>query len=191
MTTINCGSLEEKYNHNHHKYNQIKEELSLAYLSSICAFLEFDLQPGNRLLDNSKTDCTITAPKGKFDIKSIRIDVQMKCTSSPKFDKKGENLLYSIDCDLYKMICSKEHTQLLLFVHLLPEDVDKWVIVGEKELTVSETMLWYSAVGSTKELKQDQEKIQVKIPLTNVVDIDSLHGMLKKRSENKVITNED
>jgi hypothetical protein len=188
---VNCGCFDKIYEHSDDNYNDIKENISLAYLSSICAFLEFDLQHSSRLIDKAKTDCTITAPRGKFDIKSIKIDVQLKCTSSPKFDKKGENLLFSINCELYRMIRSTKFDPLLLFVHILPEEVGKWVTVGEKELTVSEIMLWYSAAGSLKEPEQGQKSIQVEIPLKNVVTADSLHKLLKKRSENMVITNED
>lgn len=188
---VNCGCILESLPHSDSKYNQIKEELSMAYLTPICAFLGFELQRSNRLLDNTGIDCTITAPSGKFDIKGIKIDLQMKGTSTPVLDKNGENLLFCIDCRLYEMMRSEGFTQLLLFVHILPEEINKWVVVGEKELTVSEMMLWYSAVGSTQQIELNQKKIQVKIPITNVVNNESLYRLFKKISEGEVITNED
>ena len=113
---VNCGCIPESLPHSDSKYNQIKEELSMAYLTPICAFLGFELQRSSRLVDNTGVDCTITAPSGRFYIKGIKIDLQMKGTSTPVLDKNGENLLFCIDCGLYEMMRSERLKPLGGFV---------------------------------------------------------------------------
>ena len=60
--SIYCGCLEQPYNHNDWRYNQIKEELCFTYLSTICAFLGATLERKTRPMDNAGVDATIELP---------------------------------------------------------------------------------------------------------------------------------
>lgn len=69
----------------------------------------------------------------------------------------------------------------LLFVLILPQDVERWVSVEEKKLIACETMLWYDATGQIAE--SDGDKISIRIPLTNKVNKDSLYRLLTRQME--------
>lgn len=56
--SVYCGCLEQPYNHNDWRYNQIKEELCFTYLSTICAFLGATLERKTRPMDNAVVDAT-------------------------------------------------------------------------------------------------------------------------------------
>lgn len=176
---VNCGSFPQQYGHNHKGYNQLKEELSLAYLSSICAYIGAELKRSGRIMDNDGVDVTISMPRGEGRPIPLHLDVQLKCTSVPMY-VGGEYLSFQINKVLFDGLCQeKKCSPWLLFVLILPQDVERWVSVEEKELIARETMLWYDATGQVAE--QDAERITVRIPLSNKVNKDSLYHLLTKQ----------
>lgn len=178
---VNCGSFSQKYDHNHRIYNQIKEELCFAYLSPICAYIGAEIKHSGRLMDNSGVDVTISLPRGEGHPIPLHLDAQLKGTSVPKYIGE-EYLSYPIDRTLFNDLSNKNKSApWLLFVLILPQDVERWVSVEEKKLIACETMLWYDATGQVAE--SDGDKITIRIPLINKVNKDSLYRLLTKQME--------
>lgn len=178
---VNCGSFPQQYDHNNTMYNQIKEELCFAYLSPICAYIGAEIKHSGRLMDNTGVDVTISLPRGEGHPIPLHLDVQLKGTSVPKY-VGGEYLSYQMDRTLFDDMSTKNKSApWLLFVLILPQDVERWVFVEEKRLITCETMLWYDATGQVAE--SDGDKITVRIPLNNRVNKDSLYRLLMKQME--------
>lgn len=178
---VNCGSFPQQYEHNHMKYNQLKEELCFAYLSPICAYIGADLQHGGRIMDNGKVDATIFLPMGEGRPVPLHIDLQLKGTSVPKY-VGNDCISYQIERSLFDGMSNKmKSSPWLLFVLILPQDVERWVSVEDKELIARETMLWYDATGQIVE--SDSENVTVHIPLSNKVNKESLYRLLTMQIE--------
>ncbi|MFT0899513.1 DUF4365 domain-containing protein [Candidatus Methanoprimaticola sp. MG2] len=178
---VNCGSFSHKYEHNNSRYNQIKEELSFAYLRQICAYIGAGIEYAGKQMDNSGVDVIISLPRGEGHPIPLHLDVQLKGTSTPKYDREG-HLAYKIDKKLFDDLSSKKKcSPWLLFVLILPQDVEGWISIEEKELIARGSMLWYDATGQVT--KPNKKNITVKIPLSNKVDENSLYHLLIKQME--------
>lgn len=188
--SVNCGCYPEQYEHNNTIYNLIKEELSFAYLKPICAFLGAELAKHERRMDDAGFDARITIPPGLIGMAPVSVELQLKGTSVPRYDSSGEHLLFSIRTSLYNLLReTRSAAPLLLFVLVLPQDIDEWVSVGDKKLTVSRHMLWYSAAGQGN--LATGETVQVKIPVSNKVTKDSLYRILTMAADGEAISNDN
>ena len=180
---VKCGSFPQQYDHNDKIYNQIKEELSFAYLSPICAYIGAELTRSGRLMDNGGVDAKISLPKGEGHPFPLHLDIQFKATSVPKYVGE-EYISFQIDKELFDGMSSrKKSSPWLLFILILPQDVENWVSVSEKELIARGTMLWYDATGQVAE--SDGDKITIRISPSNKVNKESLYRLLIEQMEVK------
>lgn len=187
---IRCGSYTQIYDHNDKKYNGIKECLSISYLGTICSYLDVTYEVRNRAADNNKIDLTIQR-FNKYNedgwIKSPRIDFQMKTTSVPKYS--CEYLNYNVNRETFEALSGYTSVPHILAILVLPEDVDKWVTITTDKLIVTEKMYWYNISTSDMKINGSQKNITLKIPLTNIINKESLTKMLDLTSSREVIEN--
>jgi hypothetical protein len=122
--------------------------------------------------------------------KPLSIDLQMKCTSKPEYDGSKEHILFSMDSDLFRTMHEPGSTPMLLFLHILPESPEEWVVQDNKKIILKETTFWYSAINQN-EPPSDNKSIRIKIPVNNMVTKDSLYQMFCKVSRKEDIINED
>ena len=182
-TSVYCGALPQIHEHNSPVYDQIKEEICFAYLQHICAYIGAELKRSGRPMDNGKVDATVSLPRGEGRSFPLHLDVQLKCTSVPNFID-DEHISYQIDRELFDGLSSKNKSvPWLLFILILPEDVESWVSVEQNELIARGSMLWYDATGQV--IKPDAKSTTVHIPVSNKVNKDSLYHFLIKQTEGK------
>jgi len=192
--TVPCGGFPELYPHNYYIYDQIKESISIEYLRSVCAYLGAELNVHDRALDNEGLDVTITGSR-RIGINVIdahpHIDLQLKCTSGPKYDIDNEMLKFQLPVKNYNDMIHPSTAPFLLAVHILPEIVPKWVSVSDKCLEITEKMLWFN-VSEAKNLhpKEKQKKITISIPMKNQLTAKSLNRMIDMVSKGDKIFND-
>jgi len=188
--SVCCGSYPQLYDHNDKIYNNIKECLSISYLNTICSYLGIDCRARSRTADNNKIDVTIqrfNSNKKNGCMERPSIDFQMKTTSVPKYGNGCLN--YTIDRETFETLSGDTFAPHILAVLILPSTVDKWVTVSTDKLIVTEKMYWYNVYTSNEEIKDSQKSITLKIPLTNIVNKESLTKMLDLTSSRELIEN--
>ena len=164
MSNAICGCYDNTFCHDDYRYNRIKEQLSISYLRAIASYLGSELQIHGPLIDDEGIDVTIRPPQSRF-LNCVNtkptIDVQMKCTSNPKFDSSGDNVLFNLDRRIFSRMQIEGVSPLLLMVMILPEDIDEWVYNTDDGLIMKREMLWYSAVGHDTVISDNQKTVNV------------------------------
>ena len=159
-----------------------KEELSMAYISALCAMagISFDRQSH----DDDSTDAIIkklvTISDGRKCESVLRI--QLKSTSSPSQYKDNEDgVTYTLKAKNYNDLRTVSTTPIILALLILPEDEGDWMTWTQEELMIKGKMYWQS-FESSREI-ENKHSISVKIPKENYVNADTLLELLQKVAE--------
>ena len=182
MNDVFCGCFQMEYPHNDKIYNNVKELLSRSYLTPICSYIGAVLEIKDRNMDNGGIDATVELPPNKDRDVPLRIDIQLKATSTPKMDAKGEHLIFDMKVETFRRMSSEKRScPWLLFVLILPEDVRNWVVVNETELIEHAFMIWCDVRECCT--SEGEKNVSLSIPLSNRITIESLHRMLLDQLE--------
>jgi len=104
--------------------NDIKERLSIAYATAVAARAGCELTEVR--VDRNGIDGTIRAIRGT----RVKIDVQLKATSSPTFD--GNEVVYDLDVAGYNALRSTQiQAPQLLVILALSEKEAHWLLADE------------------------------------------------------------
>lgn len=193
LKEVHCGSYQEDYDHTDWRYNDVKEMLSHSYLSSIASYIGAAFIPMPRTMDNDGADASIRMPMGRME--GVRnpnpaLDVQMKATSTPGFDREMRYLNFDIGTGNYQRMHNADRSPpIILMVLVLPEDKSEWLKVEDEKQTQTRYMLWYNVADCTEKIN-NKKTIRLKIPLNNRVNADSLSYLLKKSANMEAIHND-
>lgn len=169
--------------------NDVKSELSYAYLHMIATRAGCSVTVASRLLDNTGVDATIHA-KGRFAEDAIytrlAIDVQLKATSAPvSCDDRGR-FQFPLPIRNYKML--REENVLapqIVVVLFLPEDPDLWTTHSEECLIARRCAYWVSLRGAPDVGNSTSKTISV--PRTNLFSDEGLKSILRGASRGERI----
>jgi hypothetical protein len=164
--------------------NDIKSELSYAYLHSIATRAGCSVQVGNRHMDGAGVDAIVWA-RERFRPDSVftdfSISVQLKATSSePARDTTG-HYPFPVSIDQYnKLRDTGWHAQQLLVVLFLPADPDRWVSHSGEALVSRRCAYWVSLRGAPPSLNRASQTIY--IPDANLFSVAGLRAILTQVS---------
>lgn len=135
--------------------NEIKCELSQAYVHAVVSRLGCVCQWANRQLDNLGIDAIVrfegSFPKHPEARNSLTLDVQVKSTSQNlEFDASGERIIFDgLTKNVYDRFRDKNRSVPALLVLLsLPNDSQQWLRLSEEELILKKCAYWVSLKGA-------------------------------------------
>lgn len=107
---------------------QMKEDISISYISAICAYAGIAYEIERH--DDDSTDGilrkTILLDQHRKYVAELRI--QLKCTSSPsQYTDNGSTLTYKLKAKNYNDLCLPSTTPIMLGLLVLPEDEGQWL----------------------------------------------------------------
>ncbi|MDE7389444.1 MAG: DUF4365 domain-containing protein [Lachnospiraceae bacterium] len=162
--------------------SQSKEDLSVSYISTVCAYNGIDFE---RIIhDQDSTDaiikkCVELKSGGKF-IAQVRI--QLKCTSSlSQYKDCGDFITYRLKSKNYNDLCVKSTSPIILCLLILPENQLEWIKWTNEELMLKGCMYWIDF--SNQENTTNESFVTIKIDKKNVVNPESLEIILKRVAE--------
>jgi hypothetical protein len=165
--------------------NNIKEQLSLAYLRTLAARNGFTFYEATRLDDGDGLDVIVKVP-GKLDsqstVHSPQLDLQVKATTQKRFRKsQGEDRFsYSLKVKNYNDLRLKNTVCRLLVVVVLPENLDRWVECNEEKLILRKCAYWCNLSG--RESTTNSDSVTIEIPEANLLTPDSLRLLMHRIS---------
>ncbi len=193
LKEVHCGSYQEDYDHTDWRYNDVKEMLSHSYLRSVASFIGAVFEPASRIRDKDGIDASIHMPANRMEdvrVERPMIDVQMKSTSNPNYDRDMKVLNFDVPVRDYQRLHKvRQYPALILMVLVLPDDTGRWMTVDDDKLSLSKFMLWYNVADCDEDI-HNKKSIRLKIPLNNRVDAESLSYLLRKSANGEVIHNE-
>ncbi len=158
---------------------QMKEDISISYISAICAYAGIAYEIERH--DDDSTDGilrkTILLDQHRKYVAELRI--QLKCTSSPsQYTDNGSTLTYKLKAKNYNDLCLPSTTPIMLGLLVLPEDEGQWLNWTREELLVKGCMYWaeFSAESGTA----NTGTINVAIDKKNVINSESLQEIMKR-----------
>jgi hypothetical protein len=163
--------------------NQIKEELSIAYIHAIAAKVGFSCERPKTDMDS--VDVEIKS-HGKLDndstIYSPEIKLQLKSTSC--INIIGDNIHFSLPINNYDDLRSNSMTPRLLVIFELPVNKEEWIHHTSEELIMRKCAYWVNLSGEPD--TQNQSSVTVKIPKQQVLSPDELYQLMLSASKEEL-----
>lgn len=153
-----------------------KEQLSVAFVHAVATRAGYTI--GGWKVDKDGVDITLRS-------RGLMVDLQLKCTSSPKVTKAGYS--FSLDTPTYDKLRDKERSAPgYLGLVIAPANVDDWIEHRSTEVLMACHGYWAriqdlpdAATGETKSISIDSSNILDGAAMTGMFD-DALR--LVKRS---------
>lgn len=160
--------------------NQIREELSKAYVYAVAARCGFKV--GTWSQDDDCIDLTLGAP-GELGVgmrSGLKLDLQLKSTSDPRHDR-DDHLALSLPRRHYNRLRHDAHVPLLLVLLMLPRDTAAWLTHTPEALALRRCAYWADLRGS-RAISGDAASTTVRVPKQNVFSPEALCSMMTKLS---------
>lgn len=158
------------------------EDMSVAYLTALCAANGYNIYTSNH--DNEGVDRTISCkdfPAEGCLIKSARIDIQLKSSSSPDIIWRNDDgsLSYRLEVKNYESLRDVNRAiPLILVVLYMHNDENLWIEHNIDFLKITRCAYWISLRG-WKPTKL-RERISITIPAENLLTKESLKEIMIK-----------
>ncbi len=163
--------------------NNIKSELSYAYVHAVAARAGIGCHATDRHADGAGVDVVLRA-RERFDPASIYTDftaeVQLKATSVMPHDD-GSRLSFWLTRDTYdKLRIVETAAPRLLVVLFLPPDATAWLVLSEEMLVAKRCAYWLSLCGAPASAATGST---VYLPKQNVFTVDALRRLMMSFSK--------
>lgn len=142
--------------------NQVKENYSKAYIRSIAAVAGCVVEmPEN---DRDSIDLKIRGyPSSQGKLKTVTIDVQLKCTWN--YTQHDDSIGFRLKIKDYNDLRRQSHFPFILVVVLVPKNKNEWIEQSEENLLMRYCGYWASLENMPAE---SSDKIIIRIPRVNV-----------------------
>ena len=165
--------------------NNIKSELSYAYLHAIAARAGLGCEVSGRHSDGAGVDASLRA-KERFAADSIftefTVEVQLKATSIKPASNLGR-FSFPLALDHYNKLRSEDtQSQRLLVVLFLPEDESQWLIHSPDGLIARRCAYWVSLRGAPDSPNESSQTVY--LPETNPLSVQGLRTVFAEVSRN-------
>jgi hypothetical protein len=168
--------------------NNIKAELSYAYLHAIAARAGFSCQAGDRHEDGIGVDAKLRV-KERFGPDSIltnfTVDIQLKATSDAATAVDGKDR-YSLRLKNYNELRSVEcQAPQLLVLLWLPQDSEQWLVHSAERLVCQRCAYWLSLRAAPPSANDTAQTVS--IPAGNLLSVPRLRELMARFSRREVI----
>lgn len=153
--------------------NHQKEQYSKAWVHAVASAAGMGL--GEPSPDNESVDWTVYARSEDGYPRSPRLDIQVKCTSSP--DIGNGVIRFVLSRKNYDDLRHDVMTRRILVVVVVPSIPADWLEQTTEFMKMRNCAYWVSIRGLPD---KDNDHITVHVPLTQVFNVDSLRGIMTR-----------
>ncbi|MFM9961551.1 MAG: DUF4365 domain-containing protein [Planctomycetaceae bacterium] len=171
--------------------NNIKAELSYAYLHAVAARAGFACEMSGRHSDNAGVDATIRVLEERLAPASVHtqfpFDVQLKATSQKPTLEAGRYSFWLEDVKRYDKLRRRSGPfPTLLAVLFLPEDTTTWLEQSEEALIARRCVYWTSLWDAPATETATGKTIY--LPQANVLSVEGLRAVARRLSCKEELT---
>lgn len=163
--------------------NDIKTELSYAYLHAVAAQADFGCTVAARHKDNSGVDAIVSIREQldpASELTDFSLDFQLKATAAP-LPLIDRSVSYSLDAAHYDKLRGTTYgTPKFLLVFCLPAVKANWLDVSAKRLVCQRCAYWVSLRSAAA--TDNVSSIAVYLPTENVLTPDALRQIARQVS---------
>jgi Domain of unknown function (DUF4365) len=157
--------------------NEQKQQLSAAYVHAVAARAGYTCQV--KTVDEDSIDVLIGAGGYVDDqavVRSPRLEVQLKATSSPKLGTK--HLTFPLKRKNYDDLRTPSLIPSLLVVLVLPKNRAEWIETSEECMISRRCAYWASLVGMSESL--NTRSISICLPRSQQFNVEQLQGLMRR-----------
>ncbi len=168
--------------------NNIKSELSYAYLHAVAARAGMSCDVSGRHADGDGVDAVLRVRERLADdstLLNFAVDVQLKATSRSPPLQEGR-YSHALTVPHYdKLRIQEVSPPRLLFVLFLPADPEQWLTHSEDELVARRCAYWVSLWGAPASANDGKQTVY--IPARNALSVASLRALMTRLSREERI----
>ena len=163
-----------------------KEQLSIAYISAVCAKAGVLFNTSKNDEDSMDATLSLNLILDDGSTYSSRIAVQLKSTSSlTQYSEDNNHIRYKLAVKNYNDLCRRSSFPQFLFLLILPEDEGLWLKWSEEELILRGRMYWQHFEPGNK--TDNSDRVTVTLPKRNAISIDSIVELMKMVAMEEII----
>lgn len=171
--------------------NDIKSELSYAYLHAVAARAGCECQVSQRHSDNRGIDVRLMA-NGQFaappSLTTFDVYIQLKATSQQLPVHSGK-IAFDLDVEQYnKLRVTTAGNPWLLLLLRMPAAANDWLRCTPQALTLKRCAYWVSLHGAPASANQDTRRVY--IPQQNRFTVAALTSLLTRFAREEVVAYE-
>jgi hypothetical protein len=167
--------------------NDIKEELSYAYLHALASRAGFGIDRTTK--DRDSIDVTLSARGWLAEesrLMSPKLDFQLKATS--QIEVRETDFAFRLPLKNYDDLRQVSMVPRLLLVLLLPEDPGEWLQCTEDSLISKRCAHWLSLKGMPATTNETSQTVY--LAKANLLTLDSLKELMLRASRQEELRNE-
>jgi hypothetical protein len=161
--------------------NNIKAELSYAYLHAVASRAGFGCSWGSRHDDGAGVDALVRFKERLAPPPALTesvIEVQLKATSEPPTSRNGR-FPFFLKRDHYDKLTSSDNgLWRFLVVLFLPENADEWLDHTADQLLLKKCAYWCSVRGAGDTMNTSGQTVY--LPQANVFSVAGLRGLMAR-----------
>jgi hypothetical protein len=160
--------------------NDIKSELSYAYLHAVASRAGCECQVAGRHSDNQGIDAVVigSGDFGPDALTRVTILFQLKATSQRPEERQGR-LVYDLDIGQYeKLRTTTSDCPFLLLLLQLPPQPGDWLKCSPQMLTLKKCAHWVSLYGAAPSSNQTTQRVF--LPKKNHFSVQALQQLLQR-----------
>lgn len=155
-------------------FNRQKEEFSNAFIQAVAATAGFGL--ARPWVDDDSVDWSIAQAGGSGTVRSPRLDLQLKSSSSVQI--RDDVIPFPLKIKNYEDLRATNClVPRILVVVLLPKEVDDWLELSDEQLVMRHCAYWMSLCGM--EEVENESRVTVKVPIEQKFDTQSLSTIME------------
>ena len=171
--------------------NNIKAELSYAYLHAVAARAGFACEVAGRHSDNAGVDARLLVPEERLDPTSVYTEftfgVQLKATSQQPAFEDGRYSFWLEDVKRYDKLRQRSGPfPTVLAVLFLPEDATVWLEQTEEALIARRCVYWTSLWDAPATETATGKTIY--LPQANILSVEGLRDVARRLSCEEELT---
>ena len=164
--------------------NNVKAELSYAYLHAVSARAGLACEVAGRHSDGAGVDAVVRA-KERFSAQSVltqfTVEIQLKATSAEPTIDARDRYSFSLEIDHYDKLRDVEAgAQQILVVLFLPNDPTRWLAHSPEGLIARRCAYWVSLRGAPESGNSSSQTVYV--PRANAFSVEGLRSVFVSRS---------
>lgn len=164
------------------------EQYQKAYLKAIASACHFMTKEGTTP-DRGSIDFSICSNRIDTEL-NIAIDseiqLQLKTTIVPKYDKAKTTLKYSLPSNNYRDLIGKRKIPRYLVVMVLPSIKEQWIQEYQKGIFITGCCYWVNLSKLEPLSKKQQKNVTINIPLSQILTMETLTKLLQYSEEGNV-----
>ncbi|MEV0066108.1 DUF4365 domain-containing protein [Amycolatopsis sp. NPDC050768] len=154
--------------------NNCKEQISIAYAHAVTTAARCKLD--HIEVDDNSVDAVVMQKANQEFVDGVELDIQLKCTSQDLL--REESLSWPLDGSNYNELANeRRYNKAILVVLVVPERLDHWLRQTEDCLQLVRCAYWVPMTGLPL---TDQKSKTVKLPRSNIFNVEQLLGILQR-----------